>query len=145
MDLDDLRRLITEDLAEGKRPIAVIGDGGNSEYGCDRRFGRLGGPVRGVSGFGSMSTAPSGRWRPFRQPCGPIVAGLERADSVAFDLHKWMYLPFEIACLLVRDGEAHRATFSQSASYLAMTERGVNATGHRFAEFGLELTRALRH
>jgi glutamate/tyrosine decarboxylase-like PLP-dependent enzyme len=41
----------------------------------------------------------------------PIVAGMERADSIGFDLHKWFYLPFECACVLVRDSELHRQTF----------------------------------
>ena len=55
-----------------------------------------------------------------------MVAGLELADSVAFDLHKWMYFPFEIACVLIRDAEAHRRSFSQGASYIDATDRGVD-------------------
>ncbi|NIV37329.1 MAG: hypothetical protein GWN58_50280, partial [Anaerolineae bacterium] len=40
----------------------------------------------------------------------PLVAGMERADSLAFDMHKWMYMPFEIACVLVRrEQDHHRA------------------------------------
>ena len=70
--------------------------------------------------------------------------GLERADSVGFDLHKWGYLPFECACVLVRDGEAHRAAFASTASYLAETERGVIAGGLPFAERGMELTRGFK-
>ena len=69
---------------------------------------------------------------------------MEQADSVAFDLHKWMYLPFEIACVLVRDAEAHTSAFTLTASYLAQTSRGVIAGGLPFAERGLELTRSFR-
>ncbi|HET9010218.1 MAG TPA: pyridoxal-dependent decarboxylase, partial [Gemmatimonadaceae bacterium] len=74
----------------------------------------------------------------------PIVNGLERADSIGFDLHKWGSLPFECACVLVRDAELHRAAFASSASYIAAMERGVIAGGLPFAERGLDLTRNFR-
>jgi hypothetical protein len=45
------------------------------------------------------------------------VRGLEQADSLAFDLHKWVSLPFDIGCLLVRDAALHKATFATEASY----------------------------
>jgi glutamate/tyrosine decarboxylase-like PLP-dependent enzyme len=48
-----------------------------------------------------------------------VTAGLERADSLAFDLHKWVYLPLEIACVLIRHGDAHINTFTGAAPYLA--------------------------
>jgi glutamate/tyrosine decarboxylase-like PLP-dependent enzyme len=73
-----------------------------------------------------------------------LVSGLERADSLAFDLHKWGYLPFECACVLVRDPEIHRETFSTRASYLDETARGVIAGGLPFAERGLDLTRGFK-
>src|SRR4029077_5019502 len=73
-----------------------------------------------------------------------LVAGMARADSLAFDLHKWMYLPFEIACVLVRDPEMHRQTFAVEAAYLSRTSRGVVAGGMPFAHRGIELTRSFR-
>jgi glutamate/tyrosine decarboxylase-like PLP-dependent enzyme len=75
---------------------------------------------------------------------GHLLDGLERADSIGFDLHKWMYLPFEIACVLIRDGQAHRDAFAMNASYIAEASRGVIAGGLPFAERGLELTRNFR-
>ena len=74
----------------------------------------------------------------------PIVRGMERADSLAFDLHKWMYLPYEIACVLVRDPEVHRATFALTPSYLRDEGRGVIAGGIPFADRGPELTRGFK-
>ena len=52
-----------------------------------------------------------------------------------------MYLPFEVACVLVRDAEAHRSTFAAQASYLGQADRGVLAGGLPFADRGIELTR----
>jgi glutamate/tyrosine decarboxylase-like PLP-dependent enzyme len=71
----------------------------------------------------------------------PMLRGLERADSIGFDLHKWGSMPFECACVLVRDAALHRAAFASSASYLAPMARGVAAGGMPFNERGLELTR----
>ena len=60
----------------------------------------------------------------------PLVAGMEKADSLAFDLHKWMYMPYEVGCALVRQEEAHRQTFSLTPDYLthsrARPGRGLN-------------------
>jgi glutamate/tyrosine decarboxylase-like PLP-dependent enzyme len=74
----------------------------------------------------------------------PIVVGLDRADSVAFDLHKWGYLPFEVGCTLVRDAAAHRAAFALSATYLSALDRGPAAAGLPFADLGIQLTRGFR-
>jgi len=82
-----------------------------------------------------------GRWRGFRTIC----AGWRKAsDSLAFDLHKWMYLPFDVGCELVRDAQAHRNLLAHQQSYLTAMERGVIAGGLPFAERGIELTRSFR-
>ena len=73
-----------------------------------------------------------------------LLAGIEEADSLAFDLHKWMYLPFEVGCVLVRDKEAHRNAFAHKQSYLTGMDRGVIAGGLPFADRGIELTRSFR-
>src|SRR6266576_1046161 len=74
----------------------------------------------------------------------PLVAGLEQADSVAFDLHKWLYMPYEVGCTLVRDQKAHRATFNVTPAYLASFDRGIAAGGFPFAERGVQLSRGFR-
>ena len=73
-----------------------------------------------------------------------LVRGIEEADSLAFDLHKWVYLPFEIGCVLVRDPKLHTATFATQASYLEEAEGGIMAGGLPFADRGVELTRGFR-
>src|SRR5439155_9114567 len=74
----------------------------------------------------------------------PLVAGLEQADSLAFDLHKWLYMPYEVGCTLVRDQLAHRATFNVTPAYLASFDRGIAAGGFPFAERGVQLWRGFR-
>ncbi len=74
----------------------------------------------------------------------PKLAGIERADSIAFDLHKWMYLPYEVACTLVRSHAAHIATFAAHADYLARTESGISSGPVIWADYGPQLSRTFR-
>jgi aromatic-L-amino-acid decarboxylase len=69
---------------------------------------------------------------------------MERADSIAFDLHKWLYMPIEVGCILVRSEEAHRRAFSLTPDYLSHFERGVAGGSDWFNEYGLQLTRGFR-
>ncbi|HEX8832191.1 MAG TPA: pyridoxal-dependent decarboxylase [Longimicrobium sp.] len=143
IDLDALRRAVAEDRAAGHQPFCVLGTAGTVNTGATDDLRALAAFCREqdlwfhVDGaFGALA-----RWS---EALRPIVDGIEEADSLGFDLHKWGYLPFEIACVLVRDPEAHRATFATSAVYLAETERGVIAGGLPFAERGLDLTRGFK-
>lgn len=143
INIDALRQAVDEDKRDGHRPFCVIGNAGTVNTGAIDDLVALGQFCREehlwfhVDGaFGALARiAPS---------LAPLVAGIEQADSVAFDLHKWIYLPFEVACLLVRDAQAHRNAFTMRPSYLAETSRGVIAGGLPFAERGLELTRSFR-
>jgi glutamate/tyrosine decarboxylase-like PLP-dependent enzyme len=71
------------------------------------------------------------------------LAGMERADSIALDLHKWMHIPFEAGCAIVRSEKAHRTAFSLTPEYLAHETRGLPA-GHWFSDYGLQLSRQFR-
>jgi aromatic-L-amino-acid decarboxylase len=73
-----------------------------------------------------------------------LVRSLEQADSLAFDLHKWMHIPYDAGCVLIRDREAHRRPFLQPGSYLTKMDRGPGAMPVLFSDFGPELSRAFR-
>lgn len=143
IDPDALARAVAEDRAAGHRPICVVGTAGTVNTGASddlralAEFCRREGLWFHVDGaFGALAY--------LSDELRPAVAGLEEADSVGFDLHKWGYLPFECACVLVRDPELHRAAFAMTASYLAGAERGVIADGIPFAERGVDLTRGFK-
>src|SRR5262249_54180339 len=74
----------------------------------------------------------------------PRLAGIERADSIAFDFHKWAHAPYDAGCILVRDGAAHRAAFATEPPYLARFDRGVAAGTPWFADYGPDLSRGFR-
>lgn len=143
MDLAALRKAVDQDRAAGERPIGVIGTAGTVNTGAIddleglARFCREKGLWFHVDGaFGALAAlAPALRSR---------VNGLEEADSLAFDLHKWMYMPYDVGCVLVRDEAAHRGTFSLTPHYLAQTARGLAHPVFSPSDYGPELSRSFR-
>ncbi len=69
---------------------------------------------------------------------------IEVADSVALDLHKWMYVPYEVGCLLVKSKEIHRNAFAMEPSYLLKHDRGLASGPEPFANYGFELSRGFK-
>ena len=143
MDLDALAAAVHEDRAAGHRPICVIGTAGSVNTGASDDLAALADFCQ-AEGLWFHVDGAFGAWAYASDVLRPLVAGMERADSLAFDLHKWGYLPFECACVLVRDAELHRGTFATAAPYLAQTERGVIAGGLPFADRGIDLTRGFK-
>jgi glutamate/tyrosine decarboxylase-like PLP-dependent enzyme len=140
IDLRALRRIIAEDRAAGHRPFCVVGTAGTVNTGAIDGLDSLADVAREedlwfhVDGaFGALAHLP--------ESLRPLVRGLGRADSIGFDLHKWFYLPFGVACVLVRDDEAQRAAFATSPDYLRREARGVIAGGLPFADRGIDLSR----
>ncbi len=88
-----------------------------------------------------------GAWTKLAPESKRLVRGMERADSLAFDLHKWMYMPYEIACVLVKNEEAHRETFAYTPAYLAHggETRGMTGTDLPWLhDYGFQLSRGFR-
>ena len=141
--LPELEAAISKDRHDGFHPICVIGNAGTVNTGaiddlnaladlCKRE--RLWFHIDGA--FGALAAlSPDLR---------PLISGLERADSLAFDLHKWMYMPYEIGCALVRNEANHRFTFSTTPDYLVHAERGLAGGPLWFSEYGIQLSRGFR-
>ena len=144
IDIDVLEERLKEDRNAGYQPICIIGNAGTVNTGaidsldaladiCGRE--KIWFHVDGA--FGALASLSSKYRR--------LVAGIERADSLAFDLHKWMYMPFEVACVLIRDFEDHVQTFSVTPDYLSHMPRGVAGGQHAwFGDLGLQLTRGFK-
>ena len=143
IDMDELARMLAEDRAQGMKPFCIVGTAGTVNTGaidpleelaeiCARE--RLWFHVDGA--FGALAMLSS--------TLRPDVAGLQRADSVIFDFHKWLYAPYEAACVLVRSGEAHRGSFSVIPSYLAALDGGIATAPIRYSEYGVQLSRGFR-
>jgi glutamate/tyrosine decarboxylase-like PLP-dependent enzyme len=74
----------------------------------------------------------------------PRLAGIERADSIAFDFHKWGQVPYDAGFILVRDGKLHRETFVTHAAYLGRESDGANGDTPWPCDFGPDLSRGFR-
>ena len=135
IDVDALRLAIARDRGEGLSPFCVMGTAGTVNTGAVDDLEALAELCEAEDLWFHVDGAFGALARLSPETCG-LVAGLERADSLAFDLHKWMYLPYAVACVLVRDGEALPATFATDARYLDHGERGVIGGGLPFADRG---------
>jgi aromatic-L-amino-acid/L-tryptophan decarboxylase len=140
MNLTALETIIQADRDAGNHPIAVVGNMGTVNTGAIDDLSKLADICRKQSlwfhvdgAFGSLLVL-SPRYR-------HLTRGMELADSLGFDLHKWISLPFDVGCTLVRDAQAHASAFATSANYLETTQRGMLAGGIVFSDRGIELTR----
>jgi glutamate/tyrosine decarboxylase-like PLP-dependent enzyme len=142
MDLRALRDAIDADRRSGTKPACVIATAGSTNTGsiddlqaiadlCQREGIWM--HVDGCIGA-LIAIAPEN---------APLVAGLERADSLALDLHKWLHAPFDVGCVLIRDRVLHRETFAENAEYLQHATRGL-AAGEFLHDYTLETTRGFR-
>jgi aromatic-L-amino-acid decarboxylase len=138
--VEALREMIAADRRHGMRPMCIVGTAGTVNSGAIDDLDALADTAATENLWFHVDGA-FGALARLVPELMPLLNGMERADSLAFDLHKWMYLPYEIACVLVKDGRAHEAAFTLTPSYLVDEGRGVIAGGIPFADRGVELTR----
>jgi glutamate/tyrosine decarboxylase-like PLP-dependent enzyme len=143
IDRDALREAVAIDRAAGLTPFLVVGNAGTVDIGAIDDLRALAAFAKQedlwfhVDGaFGSLAV--------FSKELAPKVAGIELADSIACDFHKWAQVPYDAGFLLVRDGEAHRAAFASEPAYLARETRGLAAGSPWFTDFGADLSRGFR-
>lgn len=140
MDCSALAELIARDLESGLQPFAIISSVGSVNTGA---IDDLAGIHRLCSkhGIWHHADAAFGGLAILSEHLRDRLEGIERADSIAFDFHKWLHVTYAAGCLLVRDGELHRQTFATSAAYLQSETRGLAAGGPWPSEFGIDLSR----
>lgn len=139
-----LERTIVEDRAAGGWPMALVGNAGTVNSGATDDLAALA-DIAARQGLWLHVDGAFGAWAALSPMLRGRLLGLERADSIAFDLHKWMYMPYEVGAVLVRDAAAHRAAFRTSAAgYLGAAPRGAEADAFRFNELGPQLSRGFR-
>ena len=144
IDILALEESIAADKAAGYRPICIIGNAATTNTGAFDDLETLA-QICEREGMWFHVDGAFGALAALSEELSGLVAGMERADSVAFDLHKLMYMPFEVACVLIRNFDDHLNTFTTSPDYLAHMPRGL-AGGRRawFGDLGIQLTRGFR-
>lgn len=143
MDISALTAAIAADRAEGLEPFLVIGTAGTVDTGAVDDLSQLAEICR-REGMRFHIDGAFGALAVLSPELAPLVHGIEQADSIAFDFHKWGQVPYDAGFLLVRDGELHRETFASSASYLRRETRGLAAGSPWPNEYGPDLSRGFR-
>ncbi|MBN7796001.1 pyridoxal phosphate-dependent decarboxylase family protein [Parahaliea mediterranea] len=140
MDVTALAACIEADIRSGHTPCAVVSTVGSVNSGAIddlpaiNRLCRQHGIWHHVDGaFGALCV--------LSEALRPRLAGIEQADSIAFDFHKWMHVGYAAGCLLVADGELHRETFQTSHAYLQGERQGMAGGSPWPNDFGIELSR----
>ena len=141
MRTDALEAAITADLAAGRRPLVVLAVAGTTNTGAVDDLPELA-RVCGRYGVWLHVDGAYGAFAALTERGREALTGLELADSVTLDPHKWLYQPFECGALLVRRGHLLKDAFEIHPSYLQDTTARDGAVN--FAERGLQLTRMSR-
>jgi glutamate/tyrosine decarboxylase-like PLP-dependent enzyme len=143
IDIGALKAMIQNDRANGLLPVCVVGAAGTTNTAAIDDLNALADICADEKCWFHVDGA-FGAWAAIATGYRHLVAGMERADSLAFDLHKWMYLQYPIGCILIRDAGHHRNAFSLTPTYLAHGEGDRGLTGVDvpwLADYGFELSR----
>jgi aromatic-L-amino-acid decarboxylase len=143
IDLSALKAAIRDDRKNGLLPICVVGVAGTTNTGAIDDLNGMADICAGERCWFHVDGA-FGAWAAIAPRYKHLVAGMERADSLAFDLHKWMYLAYPIGCILIKNPDHHRSAFSLTPTYLAHGEGDRGLTGIDvpwLSDCGFELSR----
>ncbi len=136
--LDDLASRLTADLRDGRIPVAVVGTAGTVSTGAVDPLPAMADLCRQHNVWFHVDGAYGG-FAAMVQSVPDDIRGLSLADSVAVDPHKWLYVPLEAGCALIRDPAKHRAAYSYHPPYYHFGEEATN-----FVDFGPQNSRGFR-
>lgn len=143
MDAHKLAETIEADLEKGFVPFCVVGNAGTVNTGAIDPLDEIAAICKRFDlwfhidgAFGALAKlVPEFKAK---------LSAIETADSLAFDLHKWLYVPYEVGCVLIKDADAHRNAFAITPNYLLNHERGLAAGPDPMNNYGLELSRGFK-
>ena len=140
MDTVHLQELIEEDKKEGNIPFCIVANAGTVNTGAIDPLDKI-----------FWICCKENLWMHVDGAFGALLKllpeydeqldCLEFADSITFDLHKWMSIPYEAGVVLVKDADMHRKTFALQPDYISNNERGIAAGPELTSNFGFELSR----
>ena len=143
IDVAALRRQISADREAGLKPFLVVGSAGTVDIGAIDDLAALSDLCREEKLWFHVDGA-YGALGILSPSLAPRLAGIENADSIALDFHKWGQVPYDAGFLLVRDGRQHRDAFAAPAAYLRRETRGLAAGSSWPCDFGPDLSRGFR-
>ncbi|HJT29080.1 MAG TPA: pyridoxal-dependent decarboxylase [Pyrinomonadaceae bacterium] len=143
MRVDLLRQKIVADRREGLRPFCVVGSAGTVNTGVVDPLSELADVAAEFDLWFHVDGA-YGAPGSLDERKKHLFAGLERADSVSLDPHKWLYVPVDAGCLLFRDADAARTPFSSEDADYIKTHGYADEEAFAFWDYGVELSRRFR-
>ena len=139
--MDALKRVVAEDRAAGFNPIVVVANAGTGSTGAIDPLDALADFCE-VEGIWLHVDAAYGGFAVVTERGKQLLRGIERADSIGLDAHKWLFQPYEAGCLLVKDAATLESAFGLHHDMLQDTIWGANHPN--FADRGLQLSRSAR-
>ena len=142
MRADALEAMVEEDLRRGHQPFCVAATAGTVGTGAIDPLAALA-DVAERHGLWFHIDASYGGFAALVPEVREKLSAFARADSIALDPHKWLYLPLDCGCVLYRDPAAARAAFAHDAEYTRVID-AAPAESFVFWEYGPELSRRFR-
>jgi len=143
IDIEALERAIAADRRVGCTPFLVAGTAGTVDVGAIDALDALA-DIAQREGIWFHVDGAYGALGMLAADIAPRLAGIERADSVAFDFHKWGQVPYDAGFILVREARLHQSVFASPAAYLRREARGMAAGSPWPCDFGPDLSRGFR-
>jgi len=143
IDTAALRTAIRTDRDAGRLPACIIATAGTVNTGAIDPLDEIA-DIAAEENLWVHADAAFGGFAKLSPDSAHLVDGLERADSLAFDLHKWLYVQYDCGCVLIRSDDTHRKTFSVIPSYLRKFDRGLASGPVNLSEYGVQLSRSFK-
>jgi aromatic-L-amino-acid decarboxylase len=140
IDIEALERAIHDDRRNGFTPFMVVGSAGTVDTGAIDDLASIANLCQRENLWFHVDGA-YGALAILAPDLAPRLKGIERADSLAFDFHKWGQVPYDAGFILVRNGQLHQKSFDSSAPYLKREVRGLAAGAPWPCDFGPDLSR----
>ncbi|MDD5297098.1 MAG: pyridoxal-dependent decarboxylase [Rhodocyclaceae bacterium] len=143
MDIAALEKAIAADREQGFTPFFICGTAGTVDVGSVDDLTAIAALARREGVWFHVDGA-YGALGMLTPELAPLLAGIEQADSIACDFHKWGQVPYDAGFILVRDEQKHRAAFASAAAYLRRDTRGLAAGSPWPCDYGPDLSRGFR-
>ena len=143
LDTAALRAAISADKAAGLTPFVIVGTAGAVNVGAIDDLETIA-DIAAENQLWFHVDGAFGALGVLNPAIKPRLSGMKRADSLAFDFHKWLHVNYDAGFVLIRSEVAHRKAFSERPDYLKGAERGLAAGNPWPVEYGPELSRGFR-
>jgi glutamate/tyrosine decarboxylase-like PLP-dependent enzyme len=139
INLEELQETIRNDRENDYKPICIIGNLGTVNTGAIDDLNALA-DIAGQHNMWLHIDGAFGALTKISPKSHHLADGIERADSVAFDFHKWMYMNYAAGCVLVKSAKDHYRSFSLTPAYLTHGTRGVAGAAIWSTDYGVEMS-----